>query len=391
MFDAPDLNRARGSVDTASMRPKSNRLLFCALVAIAAGLPVAARATVSYALSSVHPASSIVAVGRTQSVVLHWNVTSLFPAAGSYSVSSNGGSFLGADSLLGTVHTTLGGSGVATAPGAPATVRLTEALTVPADVVLRAHQRGARFIRFQRQFNDGSGPAYVDATLLIAGSAAAQLAVTREALTFDDGAALRVVQMGDPLSASARLSFVGAGSLRGVWEVAGPSSTPGQPQFRTLAPVTLGLIGRGPEGVRSPPLPTHAAGYYVARLRITNPLPGFQPPQLQYYVGGGRSAHAGLVAVVLTGPGDGALFTDATPFSWQPVDGASAYQLELSKSPGGPAQAGVIVAAPRTEVVLSALSRARLQPGSTYFWRVQAIGADGAVIGSAQARELRVP
>ena len=373
------------------MNARSNRFLFCALVAIAAGLPLAARATVSYALSSVQPASSIVAIGRTQSVVLHWNVTSLFSAAGSYSVSSNGGSFLGADSLLGTVNTTLSGSGVATAIRTPTTVRVTEALTVPAQVLLRAHQLGASFIRFQRQFDDGSGPAFLDATLLIAGSGAAQLSITREALTFDDGAALRVVQRGDALSASAQLGFVGAGSLHGVWEIAGPGSTPGQPQFRVLAPVTLGLIGHGPQGVKSPPLPTDAPGYYVARLRITDPLPGFEAPQLQYYVGAAGAAHGGVTSMVLTGPGDGALFTDATRFSWQPVDGASAYQLELFKTPGTPAEAGVIVAAPRTEVVLSALARARLQSGSTYFWRVQAIGADGAVIGSAQARELRVP
>jgi hypothetical protein len=391
MFDTPKLNRACGTGDTANMNARSNRFLFCALVAIAAGLPLAARATVSSALSSVQPASSIVALGGTQSVLLRWNVTSLLSATGPYTVGSNGGSFVGADSVLGTVNTTLSGAGVATAIRTPTTVRVTEALTVPAEVTLRAHQLGASFIRFQRQFNDGSGSAFLDTTILIAGSGAAQLGITREALTFDDGSALRVVQRDEALSASAQISFTGAGSLRGAWEIAGPSSTPGQPQFRTLATVTLGLLGSGPEGAKSPPLPTDAPGYYVARLRITDPLPGFEAPQLQYYVGAAGAAHGGVTSMVLTGPGDGALFTDATRFSWQAVDGASAYQLELFKTPGTPAEAGVIVAAPRTEVVLSALARARLQPGSTYFWRVQAIGADGAVIGSAPARELRVP
>lgn len=395
------------------MTTKMHRLLFSALVAIAGAQPLTGRATISYALSSVQPSTSMVALGQTQPLVLHWRVTSLLAATGPYTVTSSVGSFVGTDTLLGTVHTALSAAGVATAIRTPTTVRLTESLTVPAGVVLRAHQLGASFIRFQRQFNDGSGPVNLDATIAIGGSGAAQLAITREALNFDDGSALRVVQAGGALSAAGQISFIGAGSLSAVWEIAGPSSTPGQPQFRPLAQVTLGLLGHGPVLVKSPPLPTDAPGYYVARLRLTHPLPGFETPQLQYYVGGARSAHAGVASMVLTAPGDGAVFGDDTRFSWEPVSGAKAYQVELFASPAAapdagassasgkaararsalatPPAAGVIVAAPRTEVVLSPLSRARLRPHGTYFWRVQAIGADGAVIGSAQARELRVP
>ena len=51
----------------------------------------------------------------------------------------------------------------------------------------------------------------------------------------------------------------------------------------------------------------------------------------------------------------------------------------------------MIVAAAQTQVALTSATRARLQPRHSYFWRVQAIGADGGVIGAAQVRQLRVP
>lgn len=395
------------------------RHLCTVLLALAAAQPLTGQAVVSYELSSVQPAVSIVALGHTQSIVLHWNVANnLFGVAGvpmPYTVTSTSGRFLGADTLLGTVNTTVSGSGVNS--GTTSTVRITESLTVPAAVLLKAHQLGATYITFQRQFDDGSGPAFLTAVIVIGGSSMSQFAITREALSFDDGSAVRVVQTGDELSASAQLSFIGAGSMRAVWEIAGPSSTPGKPQFRSLTPVTRGLLGHGPAVLKSPALPTDTPGYYVARLRITDPPPGFDTPQLSYYVGDKHSARAGYTLMTVTGPDDGAVFSDDTRFSWRPVSGARAYKVELFASPGtdpfhlpdvdakgagsdpalarkalsAPPAAGMIVAASQTEISLSSLARSRLRPRSTYFWRVQAIGPDGTVIGAAQARELRVP
>lgn len=401
------------------MTRKLLRHLCTALLAAAAAQPLTGQAVVSFEMSIVQPAASVVALGHTQSIVLHWNVVNnIFGTSGGpvpYTVTSTSGRFLGADTLLGTVNTTLSASGVNT--GTPSTVRITESLTVPAAIVLRAHQLGATYITYQRQFDDGSGPATLTATFIIGGSSMAQFTVTREALSFDDGSAVRVVQTGDELSASARISFIGSGSMRAVWELAGPSSTPGKPQFRQLTRVSRGVLGHAPQTLKSPALPTDTPGYYVARLRITDPPPGFDTPQLSYYVGDKHSARAGYTPMTVTSPDDGAVFNNDTRFSWRPVSGAKAYKVELFASPGtdpfrlpdvaatgaagnpalarkalaSPPAAGMIVAASQTEVALSSLTRAKLRPRSTYFWRVQAIGADGIIIGAAQARELRVP
>ena len=56
-----------------------------------------------------------------------------------------------------------------------------------------------------------------------------------------------------------------------------------------------------------------------------------------------------------------------------------------------PPATGMIVAPAQTQAVLSSAARARLQPRQTYFWRVQAIGADGRVIGEGPVRRLTVP
>jgi hypothetical protein len=399
------------------------KFLFCLglfLGSIVFSVPPAANAAILIAQSGVQPATSIVAIGQANSLVLNWSVVSVFVGfAGTmpYTVTSSSGQFVAAGAVVGTTSTVLSASAAAVS-AIPSTVRVTESVTVPPDVAVRANRLGAPTITYVRQFNDGAGPVALQANILIGGSGTAQFAITREALAFDDGAAVRVVQAGDALGASAVISFTGSGSVRAVWELAGPSSTPGVPAFRELQPVTRGLLGREPESVKSPGLPTDSPGYYVLRLRITDPPPGFDPPLLSYYVGDARSrARGGFTFMTLMGPGDGAIFDRDTRFAWQPVNGAKAYKVEMFASPGtdpfrlpdlsesaggsdpavaraalsAPAAAGMIVAAAQTQVVLSSATRARLQPRSTYFWRVQAIGPDGSVIGEAQVRQLRVP
>jgi len=390
------------------------------LCALGVAAPLTASAAIIAGQSGVQPATSIVAIGQANSIVLNWSVTSVFigfPGTLPYTVTSSSGQFVAGATVLGTVNSILSASAAATS-GVPSTVRMSESITVPPDVTVRANQLGATSINYVRQFNDGSGPLALQTSILVGGSAAAQLGITREALTFDDGAVVRVVPANDPLQAVAEVDFTGSGSLSAVWEVAGPGTTGGQPMFRELQPVTRGLLGSEPVFIRSLRLPTDSPGVYIVRLRITSPAPGFDPPALTYYVGDARAAMpGGIVPMALIGPADGAMLDHETRFAWQAVDGAKAYKIELFASPGtdpfdlpdltgtsdasdlrlaraalaAPPASGLIVAGAQSQAVLTAAARARLKTRHTYFWRVQAIGPEGTVIGEAQVRRLRVP
>ncbi|HUJ88127.1 MAG TPA: hypothetical protein VLX30_14860 [Burkholderiales bacterium] len=394
------------------------RTLGIALGLAAASVPLPARAAITSAEPI--PANSLVAIGQAHSLVLNWQVVSLavgFPGTLPYTITSTSGQFRVGATVLGTVNTTLSANG-SMVSGVPSTVTLAESVMVPPDVTLMANRLGSQTVSYVRVFTDGTAPVQASELIVIGGSGAGQFGITREALSFDDGAAVRVVQAGDALSARAEIDFSGSGSMSALWELAGPSSTAGEALYRELQQVTRGLIGREPEIVKSPQLPTDSPGYYRLRLRITQPLPGFDPPVLAYYVGEATSgARGGFTEMVVTAPGDGALFDTDTRFAWQPVAGAKVYKIELFGSPEGdnfglpdiaqqaaaadparvraalaaPPAAGMIVTAAQTQIALSAATRARLRPRHSYFWRVQAIGADGSVIGAAQVRQLRVP
>lgn len=399
---------------------RTRRGAMLAALAIAVSLtPLAGRAGILAAQSTVQPATTIVSIGQANSIVLNWTVVSAFggvPVGTPYTVTSTSGQFVAGATVLGTVNSALTAGGFVAA--GPSSVRLSEAFVIPADIAIKANRLGATTIAYVRQFNDGGGPVALQANLLVGGSAAGQFEIFREALSFDDGAVVRVVQARDPLLAVTEINFSGSGTMTAVWEVAGPSTTAGQPLFRELQPVTRGLVGAEPATLKSVQLPTDSPGIYMVRLRITNPQPGFESPVLSYYVGDARSgAFGGVRPMTLMGPPDRAILDRDTRFAWQPVDGARAYKIEVFASPGadpfdlpdlsGSSEgsdprlaraalaaapvSGMIVAAGQTQVALSSISRAKLQSRHTYFWRVQAIGPSGTVVGEGRVQRIRVP
>ncbi|MEE8482343.1 MAG: hypothetical protein V3S12_03230 [Acidiferrobacterales bacterium] len=397
----------------------TNRLPVIIILVISLCVSVQSYAAVS--LVTTIPTSRSVALGRATSVSIIWRVTDLEPVGGPpgpFVVSSTTGTFCYVVTVacitLGTVsktisktHSTLG----------TITLSMPESVLVPSEVVFRAHKLGLSSFRYQRTFTPGGTGDTGWVTLNIGGSAATGFGVSRLALSFDNGAPVRLVSRNDPLQAFADVAFSGSGLLQAFWEVADPTSTSGSPIYRTLRSVNQYLIGNT-QTLKGPQLPTNSTGLYLVRLRITNPAPGFDAPTIRYFVGQqGKPgpSESSLLPLAVIGPSHLEYLGDETRFSWQAVPGARKYQLEvyavardsvlrlpdlgatpstpnrvnISKALSRPPVTGVIVSA--TQTMLSATMRRHLQPGFTYLWRVQAISKDGAVLRQSDLRVIRTP
>jgi len=371
--------------------------------------------------SSAQPSVTLIPLGQTTSMNVTWLVTSFPVPAPTYTVFSSSGQFVLplSGQVLATVNTVVSRVVTAAVAGPAVTTIITEMVLVPQEVSVLATRAGVTQFVYRRTFSDGSvTTALIPANVMVGGSGVGRFNVSRMALTFDDGAVVRVVPVRSRLSGTAEVTFVGSGFLRGEWEVADPGSTSGTPFFRGLQAVSQAIGGAERMKVKSPELPTEISGLHMVRLRLTDPLPGFDPPVLYYYVGEPKpGTPLAFMPMTVMNPPSQAYIDSATKFVWQPVKDARAYKIEIFASPeiassnlpdlGGtpvvedrqlvrraisrPPVAGIMVTGTNTQTTLSASTRAKLQQRRSYFWRIQAIGPDGVVVGEAQVRELRVP
>lgn len=229
-----------------------------------------------------------------------------------------------------------------------------------------------------------------------------------------EGALFKIFKQGDKPRVKAELSYAGSGVLQGVWEIAEPSSTVGTPAFHTLKHVRKFLNQFGQVTIYSPHLPSNATGLYMVRFRITDPAPAFDTPVIRYFVNASKGISSPKHMDLIT-PGNRALISDATRFSWENIPTAHAYLLELfspaAANPGQPAintgstgikslliptngiagkpLSGMLISANQT--ALSQLVRSHLEQGHGYLWRVKAIGPSGHVIGESPLRLIQVP
>jgi hypothetical protein len=238
--------------------------------------------------------------------------------------------------------------------------------------------------------------------------------IERADLRFVGGEKMKVLTAGQEARAEVEVTFAGTGQLNGAWEIAEPTTTAGSPRFRTLELVsrTLGMGHR--EVLASPPLPTGATGAYLLRLRITTPEAAGPPLVVKYFVGqpGAAAAAPPPAAIVASGPAAGSP-ADRLAFSWQPVPGSIAYQLEIYESDqstatgpagseesqaaclislpsslGRPPVTGIMIPGDQTQVALNPVAAGRLAAGRTYLWRVVALDRDGKVLCESPLQEL---
>ncbi len=349
---------------------------------------------------------SQVAITSTGHSQVTWSVIENVGNPGLTSVSSGSGVFLAPDnSLLGTVAKSLQSSRNVPVSG-PTTFVFSESLTVPQSVIRQAQKKGfSRFV-YTRQFTDfpdNSTQAGVVTFSITGGGAGGQLLIRRVEMEYDDGRITAVVAPQSELRARAVVSYNGTGLLEYTWEVASPPSTRGQPIFVPLVSRKQYLLAGDKVVLQTPRLPTGRNGDYLVRLRIAKPFPDFALPGLRYAVNDSGQARSGahVLPLQVARPAPGAVLAVETEFAWQPVNGASAYQLELytrpvrdTDLPGTTRQqplTGVLVPAEKTRLTVGSLSRAHLLPGSAYYWRVVALSDKGRVIARSDFRRIQFP
>jgi hypothetical protein len=374
----------------------------------------------AFITGSVAPPIQNVSLNTNSTVQLLYTMTAAnaVVANGPITVSSTQAEFRAgcARTVLRTVSTAF--SSTKNASGLAASFVFSETVRIPADLISAARNAGSSELGYTRSFTDtGTQVPSVTtfcATFPITSSSAAGFAITRIAVSFDDGAPVRIVGTGETLHARAEIRFNGTGLLQATWEIAGPTSTAGEPFYRPLSSVRQYFAGGDRQTLSSPNLPAETSGLYLLRLRITDPVPDFEQPVIRYFVSSGKPGErvpqqpVGLVA-----PPNRALLAPDTQFIWVPIRGARAYQLELYAKPRlpgdnlpdlgrepdaappalpqGPPVAGLLVSGTQSRASLGAATRGHLAPGQNFLWRILAIGGDGSIVGDSAVREVRTP
>tara|TARA_R100000900_G_scaffold111424_1_gene86970 strand:- start:673 stop:1659 length:987 start_codon:yes stop_codon:yes gene_type:complete len=316
------------------------------------------------------------------------------------------------------------------ADGQPTAFSFSETLTVPAAISTQAAAQGARELSYVRPFSvngipvtgvqalrltDPAAPLPNTARSLPENSevTASGLILRRLALRFDDGAPVASVSRDEALRAEAIIHYDRAGLLEAVWEVATPATTRGQPVFRRLDNVREYLGAGQQSNLRSPKLPTDQPGLYLLRLRLVHPTleqSGTREPNdivLRYQVSS-RSTHEAQWVPHLNGARAVAATLGAdTEFTWPAIATTHAYQLEFyaqppepdvaSERPGPDRVPNRFTREPTTGLVLKSNTRStrlssavlhRLEPGTTYSWRVVAVDASGRVLAASPLQTL---
>jgi hypothetical protein len=319
----------------------------------------------------------------------------------------------------------------------------TDIMTIPPTVARRAYQAAERgalspFFYVRRFVSTAGGPdEYVFVTCRpTGGGARTPYSLTDVALAFAVDQPLLSVRRGDPVPAfSAKISYTGAGRLKGRWEVVFPNeerpSTTDLLTEATLPPqerllqkrytelerfnVFLPPGGRfvlpGPDPAR---VPTSAEGFHEILLRIeadtdrdsesnlenagagagvvaAGAVAGFPLPTLRYYVG---SAPAALLpgatgGLALASPANRSVLPadGAVVFRWSPVGSVAFYRLEILGGDGALLHEA-FVAAPSTLYTAPAWLAGKAGD-AILKWRVTAEGASGQDLAASGDSELR--
>lgn len=295
-------------------------------------------------------------------------------------VSTPSGQILQIDSTPLTVNLSAAGQGSAL-----------EIFTLSPSTVATALRLGVNTLYLKRTFGVSPNSGSTMVVIHLGGIASGPLTLSRVALYFDNRALLRVLHPGEAVVAVAEIEYSGNGVLDGLWEVASPPSTLGEPVFVPLASATVNLAGGGSTEIASPPLPASAAGTYFVRFLVRSPAVPFTGLVIQYAVEAG-APQAPPIAVI--GPAQNATLNANTLFQWTPAAGAMAYRLEFygaDLAEDSRPISGEWVPAVQRVAVLSVLASTHLQAGRVYRWRIVALNRQGQIVGRSAFYQIRTP
>jgi hypothetical protein len=347
----------------------------------------------------------------SSTIATSWSVESFGNGAGT-AASTNGifSSMPNTSTEIGRINTRISRASQATG-----TSVVPETITIPQTVLDTAENLNLSRIYYSRTFTAGSAATSEPVFLTInLGSSNPQaiLSINRIALRFNDNQSVKLAPLNSRIAVLADILFKGTGLLDTMWEIADPTSTIGTPIFIPALSVRQYLAAGSRITLQSPMLPTHITGNYKVRLNIRTPALSYALPVISYTISSKAKAGRSLFAPIkLNAPVKNALIQKDTRFSWYPIKGSKAYQLEiylpdlhnapdnetseiiideakiLKKKPS----TGILIPAKKTSLSLGALSRDTLRHGQRYYWRIIAINADGNILTTSPLRAIRTP
>ena len=281
--------------------------------------------------------------------------------------------------------------------GTIAPFSISETLRIPLSVIKTAQLAHTNVISYRRVFVDTLNNQTLSAsvTLKIVSASSGGLNISAIDLRFENGASSIVAGVGQKIIATAGITHAGSGLLDMVWEIATPATTSGSAVFTTLKTLRQFLVAGRYSLIESPLLPTQLSGNYLLRLRIKSPAVDFAELILRYSVLPDNNADIQIQPIQPISPLHNSRFDRSTPFSWQPLEGASSYQLEFLESSNGregttkkTLSTGLLLPSDRNKVLLSPIALQHLQPDQIYYWRILAIDKEGRLFGRSDDRKL---
>ena len=365
------------------------------------------------------PTGAAVVITQPSAVLVTWSIQSDEPNP--TNVVSDEGLFVLGSQVIGQVTTDL-----TTTVQANGSASINETLLIPPDVSNRALKLNAPTFFYKRSFRSSNSGAIGQASLTcrLSTSAYGNFSIAAVTIFFENERGEATFLQNDPRArASAEVRYNGTGLLKAVWEVQEPNSS----QFRVLQQVQYHLT----YGDRIlfhtpavPPLPTVATGRHVLRFNISEPVSGFELPEVTYFVRPpAEDSPANRLTLVL--PAQNSRILETSEFQWNGKSSAdllrfsiyerasfntilnttpsteplpNSQELSGSKSIQNPdlfLVKGVEVLSASLPVEtnryqLKADQFKRLKPATWYVWQLQALDTTGKVVSETELRAFQI-